>query len=99
MTDEKKNGRISLQSAIAILAVVASLGGSWFAWGQKTGQLEQRVQTIEQRQAEDRRDTKESVHEVRRDVKQIGSDVQVILQTIKAMEAVQKSDRRERGQR
>lgn len=95
-SDEKKNGRISIQTVIAGVAVIASLGGSWWAFGQHTGEMKQRLATVEQRQAEDRRDTKDSIKEVKENVRQISSDVQVILRQLNTMEALQRQQRRDR---
>jgi len=97
MADEKqKNGRITWPTLAAVATALLALGGSWFTWGQQAGELRQRVMNVEQRQSEDRKETKDNISEVKRDVKQIGSDVQTILQTIKAMEAVQRAERSKR---
>jgi acetyl-CoA carboxylase alpha subunit len=61
------------------------------------GQTKEKVMNIEERQKEDRRNTRENISEVREHVKQIDKATQEILQTLKAMEAVQRAERRERS--
>lgn len=97
MSDDKKNGhRITPQTVIAAGTILLTIGGSWFAWGQQTGELKQKVSTLEQRQSEDRKDTKEALNKVDTKVERIDQNVNQILQTIKAMEAVQRAERSKR---
>ena len=95
-SDEKKNGRISL-STIAV--VVGIIGGPLAVWGDsqsERGQTKERLTNIERRQSEDRKDTRAAVSELKEHVKLIDHNTQIILQKITAMEAVQRSERRER---
>ena len=86
--------KLSLSTVLSVIGMVAALAGSWFVWGQQAGEIKQKVQTIEERQKEDRRDTRQNISEVKEHVKQIDKATQEILQTIRAMEAVQKAERR-----
>ncbi len=92
MAEEKKNGRIHLST---ILAIVGILGGPLLVWGdaqRKDGQVTEKLSTLEKRQHEDRMDTRQNINEVKEHVKQIDRATQEILQTIRAMEAVQKAE-------
>lgn len=94
--DEKKNGRISL-STVAI--VVGIIGGPLAVWGdsqKERGTTNERLQNVERRQNEDRKDTRSAISEVKEHVKLIDHNTQIILQKITAMEAVQRSERRDR---
>jgi len=97
MSDEKKNGhRITPQTVIAFVAVVASIGGSWFAWGQHTGELNQRVTTVEKRQDEDRQNVYREQKQITEKVERVDGNVQLILRKLDAMEAVQRAERERR---
>lgn len=94
--DEKRNGRISL-STVAI--VVGIIGGPLAVWGEsqlERGSTKERLSNVERRQNEDRKDTRSSISEVKEHVKLIDQNTQIILQKITAMEAVQRSQRRDR---
>jgi uncharacterized protein HemX len=94
-TDMQVNGhKISLATILAVVMAVGTMAGSWFVWGQQAGQLQGKVLTLEERAKEDRKDTRQNIGEVKEHVKVIDQNVQVILQKITAMEAVQKSERR-----
>ncbi len=97
VSDEKRNGRLSLSNALTILGMLAGLGAVWGTLSADNADTKRRVTTLEKRQAEDRAETKNDVREVKQDVKQIGSDVQIILRKLDAIEAGQRA--RERGQR
>lgn len=94
MADEKKNGRVHIGTVLIVLGMI---GGPLAVWGEsqlERGQTKEQLQTLKQRQEEDRRDTKQSISEVKGHVQQIDKATQEILQTIRAMEAVQKAERR-----
>ena len=96
--DDKKNGRISLST---IGLAVAIIGGPLAVWGEsqlERGSTKERLGNIERRQSEDRKDTRAAITEVKEHVKLIDHNTQLILQKITAMEAVQRSERRERPQ-
>lgn len=94
MADEKKNGRISLQT---IAVVVGIIGGPLAVWGEsqlERGSTKEKLTQIEKRQEEDRRDMRANVNEVKEHVKQIDQSTQLILQELRAMKAVQEAERR-----
>jgi uncharacterized protein HemX len=85
---------ISMSTVLAVVMAVGTLAGSWFVWGQQAGELRQNVQTLKERAEEDRKTSRENISEVKEHVKQIDKATQEILQTLKAMEAVQRAERR-----
>lgn len=94
MSDEKKNGRFHIGTAVIVLGMI---GGPLAVWGdsqRKDAVRDEKITNVEKRQAEDRQTTKESLRQVDTKVERIDENVQQILQTIKAMEAVQRADRR-----
>ena len=96
MSEEKKNGRFHISTAIIILGMI---GGPLAVWGEsqlERGQTKEKLQQIEKRQQEDRRNTRESIGEVKEHVKAIDQATQLILQEVRAMKAVQESERRRR---
>lgn len=97
MSDQKKNGRVSLTT---IAVIVGIIGGPLAVWGEsqlERGATKEKLTQMEKRQADDRRDTRQNISEVKEHVKQIDQNVQVILQKITAMEAVQRETQRRRG--
>ena len=96
MSDEKKNGRISLSTVATIAALI---GGPFIVWGAlnaEQGKQKEKVEQLEKRQAEDRRATRESINELKEHSKTIDHATQLILQEIRAMKAVQEAERRRR---
>ena len=97
MADEnKKNGRFHIGTAVIILGMI---GGPLAVWGEaqlERGSTKEKLQQIEKRQAEDRRSTRENLNEVKEHVKTIDQSTQLILQELRAMKAVQDSERRRR---
>lgn len=96
MSETPRNGRIHIGTVFIVLGMI---GGPLAVWGEsqlERGSTKEKIATIEKRQEEDRRDGRQSINEVKEHVKQIDQNVQVILQKITAMEAVQKAQRRER---
>ena len=95
MAEEKKpNGH--LRTALAVAAII---GGPLAVWGDvqmERGSTKEKLDHIEKRQQEDRRDTRQGINEVKEHVKQIDQNVQVILQEIRAMQAVNRAERRSR---
>jgi uncharacterized protein HemX len=94
MADPQKNGRVHLGTVLLVLGVI---GGPLAVWGdaqRKDGQVSEKLSTLEKRQQEDRSDTRQNINEVKQHVQQIDKATQEILQTIRAMEAVQKAERR-----
>lgn len=95
--NNKKNGRhFHLGTALIILGII---GGPLAVWGdqQRTdGVRDEKISQMEKRQSEDRRATRESVNEVKEHVKAIDQATQIILQEVRAMKAVQESERRRR---
>lgn len=96
MADEKKNGRLTITQAIALLGLLGAIGGVWGTLAAESADTKRRVDTVEKRQTEDREQVRRDQAEIKDHVKLIDTNVQTILQTIKAMEAVQKTERRER---
>lgn len=96
MADEKKNGRFHIGTAVIVLGMIAGPLAVWGDAQRKDGIRDEKITNVEKRQAEDRKDTRENLNEVKEHVKIIDQNVQTILQTIKAMEAVQRADRRDR---
>jgi hypothetical protein len=86
---------------LGISLAVATASGSLLVWvmgiSAEAADTKRRVDTVEKRQVEDRQVTRESLSEVKEHAKIIDSNVQIILQKVTAMEAVQRSERRERG--
>ena len=94
MSEEKKNGRFHIGTAVIILGMI---GGPLAVWGDaqlERGSTKEKLQQIEKRQAEDRRSTRENLNEVKEHVKTIDQSTQLILQELRAMKAVQDSERR-----
>lgn len=61
------------------------------------GKQKEKIDALEKRREEDRRDQREALSEVKEHVKIIDQNTQIILQKITALEAVQKAERRERS--
>jgi hypothetical protein len=86
---------------IAITALVA-LGGLIvfvLAFGKDLGAQQQRIDTVEKRQVEDRTATGEKLNKVEGKVERIDANVNLILQEIRAMQAEQRAERRTAGRR
>ena len=96
MPEEKKNGRFHIGTAVIIIGMI---GGPLAVWGEsqlERGQTKEKIQQIEKRQSEDRRDTRQNLNEVKEHVKTIDQSTQLILQELRAMKAVQDSERSRR---
>ena len=94
MAEEKKNGRVHLGTVLIVLGVI---GGPLAVWGEsqlERGQVKEKITTIERRQAEDRKDTRQNISEVKGHVSAIDQNVQLILQEIRAMQAERRAERR-----
>lgn len=94
--NNKKNGRFHIGTAVIILGMI---GGPLAVWGEsqlERGTTKEKIQQIERRQQEDRRDMRQNVNEVKEHVKTIDQATQMILQEIRAMKAVQEAERRRR---
>ena len=94
--NNKKNGRFHIGTAVIILGMI---GGPLAVWGEsqlERGTTKEKIQQIEKRQQEDRRDMRQNVNEVKEHVKTIDQATQMILQEIRAMKAVQEAERRRR---
>lgn len=94
---EKKHRHISLSTVAVIVGII---GGPLAVWGEgqiERGSTKEKLQQLERRAQEDRRDTRQNINEVKEHVKLIDQNTQMILQKLTAMEAVQKAERRERG--
>lgn len=92
-----ENGRNFSLKTVAV--IVGIIGGPFLVWGEsqvERGSTKERISNIERRQEEDRKATRESIGEVKEHVKIIDHNTQIILQTIKAMEAERRAERRER---
>jgi hypothetical protein len=99
VSDEKRNGNRSLgllATLASLVVAVLAIGSYVVAIAGDNADTKRRVTNIENRQAEDRAETKRDVREVKADVKQIGTDVQIILRKLDAMEAAQRARERER---
>ena len=81
---------------VAATFLVAGAGALWHLSG-ITADNTRRVNTVEERIKEDRRDARQNVNELKEHVKLIDQNTQLILQKISAMEAAAKAERR--GQR
>jgi hypothetical protein len=86
----------SLSNVLTAVALLGALGGVWGTLSADGADTKRRVTTVEQRQAEDRKDTRAAIHEVKEHVKLIDQNTQLILQEVRAMQAVQRAERRER---
>ena len=96
MAEEKKNGRFHIGTAAIIIGMI---GGPLAVWGEsqlERGQTKEKIQQIEKRQSEDRRDTRQNLNEVKEHVKVIDQSTQLILQELRAMKAVQDAERSRR---
>ena len=94
--NNKKNGRFHIGTAVIIIGMI---GGPLAVWGEsqlERGTTKEKIQQIERRQQEDRRDMRQNVNEVKEHVKTIDQATQMILQEIRAMKAVQEAERRRR---
>jgi len=76
-----------------LVALVLALTSVAWTYGQNT----QRLDTLEERAKEDRRENKQNIREIKTDVKEVKQDVQAILRKLDAMEAAR--DAREKGRR
>ena len=97
MSEEKKNGRISLATVAMIVGIVAGPLAVYSEAQVERGTSKERISNIEKRQDEDRKDTRQAISEVKEHVKVIDANTQIILQTIKVMEAEQRAERRRQG--
>ena len=94
--NNKKNGRFHIGTAVIIIGMI---GGPLAVWGEsqlERGTTKEKIQQIEKRQQEDRRDMRQNVNEVKEHVKTIDQATQMILQEIRAVKAVQEAERRRR---
>ena len=94
--NNKKNGRFHIGTAVIIIGMI---GGPLAVWGEsqlERGTTKEKIQQIERRQQEDRRDMRQNVNEVKEHVKTIDQATQMILQEMRAMKAVQEAERRRR---
>jgi len=94
--EEKHRNAISISQVLVVLGLI---GGPLAVWGEaqlERGTTKEKIQQIERRQDDDRRDQRQNVNEVKEHVKVIDQNVQIILQKITAMEAVQRSERARR---
>ena len=81
------------------LVIIGLIGGPLAVWGEsqlERGRTKEKLEQVEKRQEQDRRDTRESLGEVNSHIKEIDQNVQIILQKITGMEAVQRAEKRER---
>jgi len=86
---------------IAITALVA-LGGLIvfvLAFGKDLGAQQQRIDTVEKRQAEDRTATGQKLNKVEDKVQKIDENVNLILQEIRVMQSEIRIERRSAGRR
>lgn len=82
-----------LKLAGIVLSVIIAAGGllTWVgSIAADNADLKRRISTVEDRAKEDRKATRESIGEVKEHVKVIDQNVQIILQTVRSMEAVQR---------
>ena len=87
---------VSVGNILTILAMFGALAGSYATLYADSADTKRRITTLEQRNEETRKEIKDVAHEIKEDVKEVKSDVQLILRKLDSMEAVQKSERRER---
>jgi len=93
MSDEKKNGRITLPAVLAVLGII---GGPLAVWGEsqlERGETKQRLSTIEKRQDEDRREIKERLQRIEDKSQRTDDNVQLILRKLDVMDAAQRRSR------
>lgn len=76
-----------------VTVVLAGAGALWHLSGE-TADTKRRVQNVEDRVKDDRRDTRQNINEVKEHVKLIDSNTQMILQELRAMKATQEAERR-----
>ena len=94
MADAPKNGRVHLGTVLLVLGVI---GGPLAVWGEsqlERGQTKEQLQTLKQRQEEDRKDTRQNIGELKEHVKLIDQNTQIILQEIRVMQAERRAERR-----
>lgn len=98
MAEEKKSANgFHLRTALTILGII---GGPLLVWGDvqmERGTTKEKIAHIEKRQQEDRLNTRQDINEVKEHVKLIDQTTQTILQEIRAMQAVQRAENRERS--
>jgi hypothetical protein len=99
MAEEKKGANgFHARTALTIIGII---GGPLLVWGDvqmERGSTKEKIAHIERRQEEDRKNTRQDINEVKEHVKLIDQTTQTILQEIRAMQAVQRAERRERSQ-
>jgi uncharacterized protein HemX len=67
--------KISVSTVLSGVVAIGTLAGSWYVWGQAAGELKQKVQTLEERQKEDRKEARAEQREIKTDVKDVKSEV------------------------
>lgn len=85
---------VSLGNVLTILAMLGALAASYATLSADNARTTQRLDTLEKRNEETRKEIKEVAHEIKGDVKEVKQDVQLILRKLDSLEAVRRSERR-----
>lgn len=88
--------KISLGNVLTVLGMLGGLAAVWVALSVDAADTKRRLTTAEQRQAEDRTETKEKLKDVDQKVERIDTNVNTILRKLDAMDAERRAERRER---
>ena len=94
--EHNRRSFVSIGNVLTILGMFGALAVSYATLSADSADTKRRITTLEQRNEETRKEIKDVAHEIKGDVKEVKGDVQLILRKLDSMEAVQRSERRER---
>lgn len=95
--DKRRMSPAFIGVALSALGALAGMVVFALSFGKDLGAQQQRIDTIEKRQVEDRVTTGEKINRVEVKVEKIDGNVNLILQEIRAMQAEQRARERSRG--
>ena len=78
MSDEKKNGRFHVATALTIVGLIAGPFVVWGTLNAEAGRQKEKIEQLEKRQAEDRATFRRDQNEIKQDVKEVKTEVQQI---------------------
>lgn len=95
MSDGRNKG-VDVRTVLVILGLI---GGPLAVWGDsqnERGKVNEKIDQLEKKREEDRRNVRQDLNEAKEHIKLIDQNTQLILQEIRAMQAVQR-ERERRG--
>lgn len=96
MDEKNKNGRVSIATVLAVVGIIVGPIAGWGAGEVKRGELVEKVNNLEQRQTEDRREVKERLQRIEDKTQRTDENVQQILRKLDVIESRQQQQRRDR---